>query len=279
MVELNPRGYWDPKRDGTRNEDWIKVYVFFKTRTQAEYENYRRKIIFSIRTIVKNLEEAQILESFHFCGQPFPRCFDLSPKYSFAVLDVRIWIRRKEHEIDTAKQIIRKELTARDDIVDFGFWYFRKDQPNYCKDFDSEIYYSIVCRIYELFCRFLFEKLDTHSSKNLNSNGFSNLKLIHHVLNSQGMSFFEEAYFGILYAYSRLKTLELLPGISLEAARSGLLEALEVLASHQKLQHDSATLIEEIENRFLYYPLHVEKKESGELQIYGQWEDNFEDAV
>lgn len=271
MAELNPRGCWNPERDGTLNEDWIKVYIFFKTRNRAEYEEYRKEILLSVRTIVRNLEELQILESFHFCGQPFPQSFDLNPLYFFAVLDVRIWIKGTDHGIEKAKQIIREELSKQDYIADFGFWYFRKDQPNYCKDFDSRIYYDIVCRIYELFCRLLFEKLDAHSSKNLNPNGFSDVKLIHHVLNSQGMGFFEEAFFGILYAHSRLRALEQLPGISLESARSRLVEALEMLASHEKVEYDSTHPIEDMENRYLYFPLHVEKGEGGTLQVHGQW--------
>lgn len=277
MTEVYPTAQWNPERDGNINEEWIRFYIFFKAKKLHEYENCRKEIILSVRKIIDNLEKAKILESFNFSFRPFPEKFPLTSQYFFGTLDVSIWIKKARNGIKTsieeAKQIVREELTEKDAIADFGFWHFPKRQPKYCADDDSSLYYELITRIYEQFCRFLFEKLNPHNSKNLNPNGFSNLKIIHHVLNSQGLSILDEAYFGVLYTLSRLKMLESFPGTSFEDAKSSLLDVLERLASYQRVEvEDMKKFSEEIEAKYLYFPLHVEVT-NGKVHVSGQWED------
>ncbi|MBU7023176.1 MAG: hypothetical protein HXS40_03330 [Theionarchaea archaeon] len=277
MAELCPVAQWNPKKDGILNEEWVRFYTFFKTNDPVEYETYRKEILLSVRNVIQNLEENQSLESFHFSGQPFPRSFDLNPLFFFAVLDVRIWIKGKDVQIEEAKNLIREEFNRKDDIADFGFWHFRKDQPSYCTDSESRIYYDIICRVYELFCRFLFEKLDPQSSKTLDPNGFSNLKIVHHFLNSQGMSFLEEAYLGILYTYTRLRALELVPGRSFKAAKEKLDEALNDITSLPYLNQKEALTVEELERKYLFFPLQVGADDNGKVQVRGQWDAESDD--
>ena len=281
MTEVYPTAQWNPEKDGNINEEWIRFYIFFKAKKPHEYEDCKREIILSIRRIIDNLESAGLLESFNFSFRPFPGKFLLKSGYFFGTLDVSIWIRKagSDHEararkIEEAKQAVREELNKKDATADFGFWHFPKKQRKYCTDDDSKLYYDLITRIYEQFCRFLFEKLDPHNSKNLNPNGFSNLKIIHHVLNSQGLSILDEAYFGVLYTLSRLKMLESLPGTSFEDAKSSLFDVLERLASYQRVEvNDLKKFSKEIEAKYLYFPLHVEVT-NGEVQVSGHWEED-----
>lgn len=196
--------------NGEPNEEWVNPQILFKAENPNQYAKYRIDVCLSIKRIVEELGRVRILESFHFLGELFEKeryDIDNERKYFPAMLDLRIWLNEKE-ETEKARKIIRKELKKKDDIADFAFWYFPRRHPNYCKDPESKIYYDIICRIYELYCRFLFEKLDPKSNKNIDINGFSNWKIIHCFLNSQGMNTLQEACFADFYMSERTSGLD-----------------------------------------------------------------------
>jgi len=203
MTEIFPTERWDSEKYGEHKE-WVRVFILLK----GTNLDHRSTVLTLFKKIIDILEEKNILKSFHFLWEPFPEeAFNKEELEQYKdkyprVLDMRIWL-IDDTSIEEVKEIIRREFIEID-IVDFLFWYFPEKHLNYCKDENSDLYYNLICRIYELFCRFQFEKSDPSSTKNLNVNGFSNWKTVHCFLNSQGFDSLGEAMFGICYAYERL---------------------------------------------------------------------------
>ena len=203
MTEKSPTGRWDSEKYG-KQEEWVRVFILLKEANLA----HRTTVLTLFKKIIDILEERNILKSFHFLWEPFPEeAFNKEESDQYRgkyarTLDMRIWL-INDTSIEEAKEIIRREFN-KIDIADFFFWHFPEKHPEYCKDEHSDLYYDLICKIYELFCRFQFEKIDPSSTKNLNMNGFSNWKIVHCFLNSQGFDFLGEAMFGICYAHEGL---------------------------------------------------------------------------
>lgn len=321
MAEIELKAKWDEKEHGKKNKEWIRFYIFLKRVGINEYSQYN-ELFFSVKEIVKKLDQARTLKSFHFLNEPLPKELRNGPLY-WSALDVRIWIKiekditeRNEESVqiirENVKEIIKKDLATKNDLADFAFWHFPQKHPQYCSD--SKLYYEIICKVYELFCRYLFEKLDSGSSKSIlyekleygNSRNilfeelnldnhqkieygdFSNWKIIHCFLNSQGMNPLLEAYFGIFYALERLSKMEEdSSNLQFEKVKLKLYDAIGELNCFTIPQVvDQRNSAEELikkswfsdfRNQFWYFPLQIEGKSIEEdkivLEVSGQWKE------
>jgi hypothetical protein len=250
---------WNYERDGKPNEEWIRPQIFFKTIYYSVFREQRRNVLYSIKEIIRSLEEEKILVSFFFSYQSTREAkgrFEFDPDdYFSTMLDVSIWVKEKEY----AKEIVEKVLSKTGNVADFGFWHFGTKHTSYSND--PELFYKIVSRIYEMFCRLLFEKSDSTSSKNLVcQEGFNDIKIFHRILNSQGMNRRDEARFAILFAFNRWRLEGKIPGPDFTGQ---FLENVnkEVAFSEQ---------IEQLKEKYYCFPLHV-KRSKGILRVSGEW--------
>lgn len=261
---------WNHERDGEPNEEWIRPEIFIKTEEPTRFMEYRTNLLCtSVKEILRNLETSNILKSFYFTYQPKKDAegrfeFDPASTYFPTMLDFSIWAERPKE----AEQIIESELNKRDDMLDFGFWLFPTKHSSYSSD--PDLFYNLICKIYEVSCRFLLEKLDSDSPKNLRGT-FRNLKIVHVCNNQQGMNPVDEAFFAMTYAIERMKFLHNYWGVPLgdimnqlyDVSRNFNLRILECRGVNYYYEN----LQEGMWNTLLYFPLHVVEANNGRLHI------------